>query len=1112
MAEQLRKLAPPVAAAVVLLAGAPSACALFLHYLGNALPHHLVGFLWSVVWLALVPSLSFLLAHLLAGVGGKQAERAPGGALSTALSGSLVIFVGVVLPMMSMVVLVPELSGYGFREDPAFTLWHVFLMALIPVGILVPWESVARGRVASPSICGMLMGAALGVSATYALVSVHLLFRLGHVVGPSPSMVLLAVPMLALACAVVVWVKLRAMYADAASVKANRLVALGLLLSLSALFLPEAAPAMARNGISWATSDSFSQRRAGVRLLRGLGLEETVLRYCYSEMLPPLALSELMPWHKPGDNMRVTAADARLVYWRMTGTPFNAVPRPGQWGGLWLRWRDTDVAGEQVGARADGVTLAGSSIDGVVDAESGVGHLEWVLSFENGSEYDQEARALLELPPGAVVSRAARIVGHRKREALFKERSAARIAYQTMVEYQRQPLLVTEVAPGRVLVQCYPIPPRSRSGPIKILIGVALPLVLENLHTSHLCLPRIVESNFDLSAAHRVNLTSLQPPTRSSLSLRQAAAGNAGGAQLDGWLSQDEVLRCPSIVELTPPSAPQQAGKVYPVPASGMGHGPVRQEHGLTSGDHFAVSAGPYRQKPQQQGAATVRGVGAGSAAAPDDGKLPQHLYVVIDGSQSMRGQIDVVARALKAVPAGMKVWVLFASDEITRASPEGEKPVALPLEQALSELPLLPCLGGPDNTPALYQAWQMACQGGNAAVLWVHGPQPTLFDNPGAIAASFQRSRRPGARVRMYEVEVAPGRNQIAETMFALTRDPSSPLQFHRVARLRSLEKDVQLLLKTWSDPAGTGSQTEHQHRPGAPKNARIARAVIDLRVRQQVDELLTRGDNVQAAKAACQYGLVTPATSAVILDDEESYRRSGQGLPLVSEVKPDQRQVSVPPLEAPAVRGSLFKLGPGDHRFLRAQRVAAPPPSAYQPPPREAPPVRPHNYSSWRHLPVRTSYQPIAKDQGSGHGNAASYGGEWPGGYSAYPTVTEARVDISDGASLPDEALSAVPVTIASSLPRSSKQSVIPGQVHSLTGGGSSVEPQGGGRYRHRHQYRGPASAQEEADNLTSAFARSLRKSAANDIGTWLTVVLLSLGAILLAWRWCKVVATKP
>ena len=60
------------------------------------------------------------------------------------------------------------------------------------------------------------------------------------------------------------------------------------------------------------------------------------------------------------------------------------------------------------------------------------------------------------------------------REGAFASTTKVQGAYRTVVNQQRDPLLVTMSAPDRVLIQCFPVP--ASGGELKIRIGFKSPL------------------------------------------------------------------------------------------------------------------------------------------------------------------------------------------------------------------------------------------------------------------------------------------------------------------------------------------------------------------------------------------------------------------------------------------------------------------------------------------------------------------------------------------------------------------------------------------------------------------------------------------------------------
>ncbi|MCC6536526.1 MAG: PEP-CTERM sorting domain-containing protein [Bryobacterales bacterium] len=230
-------------------------------------------------------------------------------------------------------------------------------------------------------------------------------------------------------------------------------------------------------GLRWAASEGEQTRQRGVRLLRWLGDRGQMLRACHGRG---------GAWIQWGHG--VTREQAQRAYYRVTGEAFDTAPPPkGAWR-FWGNW-DEHQGGEQVGNRKiDGLSLAVSQIDGQIDRAASTAQWDWTMEFHNASAVQAEARTVLALPAGGVVSRVTLWINGEPREAAFGGREQTRQAYEQVVRARRDPLLVTTAGPDRVLVQCFPVPPGES---MKIRLVVAAPVRGRQLE-----LPRLVESNF----------------------------------------------------------------------------------------------------------------------------------------------------------------------------------------------------------------------------------------------------------------------------------------------------------------------------------------------------------------------------------------------------------------------------------------------------------------------------------------------------------------------------------------------------------------------------------------------------------------------------------------
>jgi hypothetical protein len=179
-------------------------------------------------------------------------------------------------------------------------------------------------------------------------------------------------------------------------------IAAGLAL-MSALDVQGAAM---RLGIEWAASADTLQRQRGLSLLRTFGDDEWLLRLCYGAAGRPTGL--LSAFILFGDNIfepqgrwiAASPAEAREIYYRVHGVPFNAKPAPSDNGRP--SPFDNDLGGTEVGGRLTGLHMVSSRLDGSISGDDAVAYLEWTVEFGNSALLDREVRLELALPPRLV--------------------------------------------------------------------------------------------------------------------------------------------------------------------------------------------------------------------------------------------------------------------------------------------------------------------------------------------------------------------------------------------------------------------------------------------------------------------------------------------------------------------------------------------------------------------------------------------------------------------------------------------------------------------------------------------------------------------------------------
>ena len=519
----------------------------------------------------------------------------------------IVALFGVLLPLATLgVEALFHISGSAY-VDPIPSWWHVVAIAGVAIANFAVCVKLIKNE-AEARWVPFVIGATMGISVFYAIVFAPIL--------PVACILLIAIgfgllpmaPLLAFLCAVRTFFVARRMRRELPQPLAMTGFWQGVLCGVLYLVAAEAPTVFTDMGLRQAISPVPQVSRAGVRLIRALGSETALVRNCYPHSasisdVPNLLLSR-------SETTPVTVEDAREVYYRVYGRSFNAAPRPtfavgmrtedalddGWWGG----W-DSELAGENVGGHTAGVSLADSTITSSVRPDEATSYTEWSMKFQNRHWSNEEARMQIELPPGGVVTRATLWVNGEEREAAFGERKLVRQAYQSVVTRNRDPLLVTQVAPNKVMVQCFPIPPmhdESVPGEMRIRIGVTAPCVIPSLNEADLLLPKFSEHGFKLACDTTVRV---ECPSKYKLDEGKGLLR----AQRDG-------NRLVSYAEV-----PMSHGKSY-VSAS------------LANAMHNAV----------------------------------KKLFIVVDGGGPMRARLDEIADAFKGQSAKRDCELWFASDE----------------------------------------------------------------------------------------------------------------------------------------------------------------------------------------------------------------------------------------------------------------------------------------------------------------------------------------------------------------------------------------------------------------------------------------------------------------
>jgi Vault protein inter-alpha-trypsin domain/PEP-CTERM motif len=755
---------------------------------------------------------------------------------------ALALAAGVLLP--SVAVAIEHSEGWvgDLVVSPIPTGWHVALLVLVIASNLL-------GLLATPSIAAhrrfgvvaVLNGVTLGVAGVYTLAFLPLMplsllaivvYGLGFL-GFAPAGTF--------ACAVWLRVRLRRMRVQAlldarptpsSSYRAAdspepilvdsrmRGTALGVLIGLAALFLLELGPALTHRNLRLANSTDATLAARGVERLRLWSNDDVMVAACHGRRHGG-GLSLLL-----SDGRSLNPDDARAVYYRVHGTrcPARDVESRGtaQFRGFGF---DEDLGSDRIGDTSEALTLVASRLDGSIDGDAALGYMEWTLVFRNDdSARAAEARALLALPPGGVISRATLWIDGEEREAAFGGRGAVKRAYRKVVQRRRDPLLVTSAGPDRALVQCFPIPPGG--GEMKIRVGISFPLPIEDERRASIAVPRLLARNFSI-------------------------AGHADAQTL--WLESDDPLAVDGVA------------------VERDGDGVVRFRRSGADPDAI-VHLSSIRATSDARAIASDTFAGQESAAiveqwiAPVAVVAPSRVVVAVDTSATLSPHVAALRQALAAIPNGLEAGLVLAAD-----SPRGIAVVEpAPMSEALRDrwqdlLGETDWEGGRDNAPLVGRAWDFAAKREGAIVLWIHAAQPVVLAGAEAIRQRWDRRPEGPAIVHL---QVGRGEDVTLAELFDTPK-------LLAIGRRGAPMDDLSRHFASWT-PGATGYERRFQRHAStsAPVSAAgTSSHLVRLWARTESDALRARGETEQATALAVRYQLVTPVSGAVVLESARQY-----------------------------------------------------------------------------------------------------------------------------------------------------------------------------------------------------------------------------------------------
>ncbi|QDU69315.1 hypothetical protein [Engelhardtia mirabilis] len=737
---------------------------------------------------------------------------------------------GIVLPLAA---LIWELRTGASAEqylDPIPTPWHALLILSVPMTSAL---ALVAGRLPGAMLfpARVLVGLALTVASLYALAyapiapfaAVMVLFGIGA---------LPLAPLLSVLALLIARSRFLARARELGRSPTPLAGVLGVLVGLGAPVALGMATYATTAAMAMAHHKDPEKAQRGMELLRRVG-SASVLRGLCETQAPSVDLGQ---WFRRGSR-DWTQATARESYYRLTGRPWYADPRPTSgwisrprprtWAEAGFRDWDPAQGSERVGPRLDDLSLVDSRLDARADGPSSTVYWEWTLAFENTGWLQREARMVLALPPGGVVSRLTLWVDGEEREAAFAGHSQVRQAYEAVVVRQRDPVLATVAGPDRVLVQCFPVQPTSRAdtepvAPMQIRVGITAPIVPLDLARGRAAFPTIAEHNFDLGqVAHHL------------------------------WVeSSAEAIRWPGGVVASPEGRPGEFVARGTLAAESLVSG---LEPLLLSRD---AATDPIVSRPLDGGAFIRQ-----TWRRLSDDPTPR-LTVVVDGSATLAPFGTAIRDALVGLPSSIPLDVWFAGDRALRLGREGLG--------ALGQAERF--VGGQDSAPALEAALDALPLDEPGAVLWIHGPQAVLLTGTAGIVQNFERRQRP---LRLVTLSTSSYPNELAHGLYGASSIAKLGV-FETVPRFGDLEQDLWSALdRLRGEPYWQAERlrlTQPEHLLAQPGSSHVTR----LWAAEEIERLARSSDaheRERAVELAASHQLVTSVSGAVVLETAAQY-----------------------------------------------------------------------------------------------------------------------------------------------------------------------------------------------------------------------------------------------
>lgn len=760
-------------------------------------------------------------------------------------------------------------------NHPLETIAELLLLLAIPFANYSAWSAFCNNNYRYPIRRGISMGASIMTCLMLALICVAGMFvgssELRAEIGSDFTvgfMGLILVSMMTCAASLYIVNRIRLTRDFKQSrLQIVSLTAIGAVLSLITFLGAEFRPWTVRMAARKAAATQAEDRKEGIKELRALNPERELLLECADSKATGLV----------GLFIPIKKSSLNELYFSVTGKPYSFKDIQNS---DFASMPDDYLSRHVVGDKVHGLTMRRSYLSGNVHSRTLSSTLKWTFVFKNDSDTnDQDARAELSLPPGAVIN-GFRVWRHGEpKDAKFLPSGKADNLNRSV---GNELGVVTDLGHGRALVQCHNV---QQDEEIKAELSIVVPLKPDGDKTASVTLPKFLATNFDLIGDHSLRIKADRRLTSTVKTIKTtmlpgnqyAIAGELSSSQLENsnlvFSAERPEKTLPVVVlDKIALKMDRQDLRAQLIARAKRTHKPQPQEQVVVMIDGskgiqtqfenlqkvMALKAA-HRRPGQQPVKKKIRTIPAKfvvetvhQTAAP----APKELVVVVDGSATMKEYVKPLVKALTQLPKGIPTHVIVASQE----HPELLQP--MPLSRALPLLEKFDFAGGQDNLESVVKAAELAGETTGGAILWAHGPLPALNEEVYIVP---QYAATPD----FYELPLGSGETDTLD--FFKNHSEIGP--FTSVPRnTTEVVDDLKAFFSKWTaDKNGFAvelTQTTKRPTDSIVATAEEAKELVTLHADQQLTAYLNTHHISKATRLAVNYEFLSPVSCALVDD----------------------------------------------------------------------------------------------------------------------------------------------------------------------------------------------------------------------------------------------------